>query len=98
MEGIDKIKYLQRINFFDRADVDNATLKSLHHHHLMQANGSGLLLCEKHHLHVSHRVGKGYLFNDKLIRKTFGERTEISVLSDIDLRVQLRRNFNLGIH
>ena len=41
--------------------------------------------------------GRITLFNDKLIKKTYGDRSEISILSDIDLRVQLRKNFNIEI-
>ena len=43
-------------------------------------------------------AGRVTLFNDKLIRKNYSERSEISILSDIDLRAQLRKNFNIEIH
>lgn len=41
--------------------------------------------------------GRVTLFNDKLIRKTHAERSEMSILNDVDLRVQLRKNFNIEI-
>ena len=41
--------------------------------------------------------GRVTLFNDKLIRKIYGEKSEISILSDFDLRFQLKENFNIEI-
>ncbi len=41
--------------------------------------------------------GRVTLFNDKLIRKTYAERSEISILSDMDLQIQLKENFNIEI-
>ena len=42
--------------------------------------------------------GRVTLFNDKLIRKTHTEKIEISILNDVDLRIQLRKNFNIEIN
>jgi N-hydroxyarylamine O-acetyltransferase len=46
---------------------------------------------------MATETGRVTLFNDKLIRKNYSDRSEISVLSDADLRAQLRRNFNIEI-
>ena len=42
--------------------------------------------------------GRVTLFNDKLIIRTYAERSEISILSDFDRRVQLKKYFNIEIH
>jgi N-hydroxyarylamine O-acetyltransferase len=41
--------------------------------------------------------GRITLFNDRLIRRNLGDKNEISILSDIDLRVQLRKHFEIEI-
>jgi len=41
--------------------------------------------------------GRVTLFNDKIIRKTGDERVETPILSDMDLRVQLMKHFDIEI-
>jgi N-hydroxyarylamine O-acetyltransferase len=41
--------------------------------------------------------GRITLFNDRLIMRSMSDKNEISILSDIDLRVQLKKHFNIEI-
>lgn len=41
--------------------------------------------------------GRITLFNDRLIKRNLGEKNELSILSDIDLRVQLKKHFDIEI-
>lgn len=45
----------------------------------------------------STESGRVTLFNDKIIRKSGHERIETPILSDVDLRVQLMKHFNIAI-
>ena len=42
-------------------------------------------------------MGRVTLFNDKIIRKNGEERIEIPILSDVDLRIQLIKHFDIEI-
>jgi N-hydroxyarylamine O-acetyltransferase len=42
-------------------------------------------------------LGRVTLFNNKIVRKSGEERIETPILSDIDLRVQLAKHFNIEI-
>ena len=42
-------------------------------------------------------LGRVTLFNNKIVRKGGEERIETAILSDIDLRVQLRKHFDIDI-